>query len=335
MQKFKDLNLSIKLIGSFLLVSLIAITITISGVIGLKTINSNFIKVLETSPLIDAAMEMKIAVARDMQMIMEILALGSEKELNDVWKEHETFVKEFELFAGAVLEGAETEEGIIYPSTDEKLRDIVKKAEKFHSDEFQPKIKHMFDLVLKRINGEEISLEELGKYDKKADEVGEKMLIILGEIEDIARLDIHEAQIHTSDTTNFQIKLLSGIGVISILLGFFITKIIVTPISRANDFAGKIAKGDLTQHINLNQKDEIGTLAESLNNMSKNLRQMFTDIASGTNTLNTSSTELSDISATITTHAADTADKSNTVAAAAEEMSSNMDSVAAAQPIFT
>jgi methyl-accepting chemotaxis protein len=120
----------------------------------------------------------------------------------------------------------------------------------------------------------------------------------------------------------------------SIILGIataiIITRMITAKLSMGADFADKMAQGDLTQVLEIDQKDEIGILASALNSMSKNLKKMFTDIAAGTQTLTASSTELSAVSEQISTNSMQTAEKSNSVAAAAEEMSTNMNSVAAA-----
>ncbi|MCG8632974.1 MAG: MCP four helix bundle domain-containing protein, partial [Desulfobacterales bacterium] len=72
----KNMSLLKKLMGGFLILSGITIIVAGTGVYGLLKIKDNFQTVLESSPLIDAAMEMKISVARDMQMIMELLASG-------------------------------------------------------------------------------------------------------------------------------------------------------------------------------------------------------------------------------------------------------------------
>ncbi len=330
----KNLSLRKKLMGGFLLVSVITIIVAVTGISGLEVIKSNFRTVLESSPLIDAAMEMKFSVARDMQMIMEILAARSKGDLEEIWKKHETLVKDFDLFADAMLNGAKTDEGTIYPARDEKLREIVNEADSFHNKEFQPRIKKIYDLIGQKIAGENISEEMLGTLDREADAVGRKMMETLGKIEVITKVGIKIAQANTSETTDLQIKLFIVIGlagiIVSLFLGFFITRMITKPIFLANDFAKAIAQGDLTQQIAIDQKDEVGMLIESLNTMCKNLRKMFTNIASGTQTLTASSTELSAISEQISTNSEQTAERSNSVAAAAEEMSTNMNSVAAA-----
>jgi len=334
MTKIKDLKLGVKLIGGFLLVSVITIVVVLTGIFGLKMIRTDFYKVVKTAPLINAALEMKVAVTMDMQIIMELLASKTRADLDGVWKEHEKIVEKFDVFVNAILNGAKTQEGIIYPAKDKKLRKIIKEADLFHNNEFQPRIKKIYDLMTQNFSGKNVSRETLEKFDREADNVGEKMLDTLGAMGTIVRNTIKTTQDDTSETTEREIKLLIIIGlggvILSLFLGFFITKMITKPVYMANDFAKKIAQGDLTQQINVDQKDEVGMLIESLNGMCKNLREMFTDIVSGTQTLTASSTELSSISEQITTNSDQTAEKSNSVAAAAEEMTTNMNNVAAA-----
>ena len=330
----KNLSLGKKQMGGFLLVSAITIIVALAGVFGFRTVGTHFRSVIESAPLIDAAMEMKIAVAKDMQMMMELLDSKSKEDLDKAWDEHETFVKYFHIFANAILEGAGTEEGMIYPSTDEKLRETVKTATQFYTTEFQPRIKKIYDLQIRRIAGADIDPGYMSKLDDDADDFGGKIMEQLGVIEDMARMEIQAAQKKTSDTTRFQINLLiiiSIVGIVlSVLLGLFVTRLITKPIALANEFAGRVAAGDLTRRIDMDQKDEIGTLVKSLNLMSEKLQRMIKDVTEGIGTLASSSTELSAVSGQITSNSGKTAEKSNTVAAAAEEMSSNLNSVAAA-----
>jgi len=122
--------------------------------------------------------------------------------------------------------------------------------------------------------------------------------------------------------------------IISLLIGFIlvfiITRSITHPIVKGVDFANKMSKGDLTGQLEVTQKDEIGFLADSLNKMVQSFKTMFREIASGVETLASSSTELSTVSHQLCQGAGESSQRSNSVSAAAEEMSSNMDSVAAA-----
>lgn len=66
--------------------------------------------------------------------------------------------------------------------------------------------------------------------------------------------------------------------VLMILLGFFIGTSISKPIEKMIQSVSKLAKGDLTENIDIDTKDELGTLSVGLNTMRKNLIHMIQDI---------------------------------------------------------
>ncbi len=93
--------------------------------------------------------------------------------------------------------------------------------------------------------------------------------------------------------------------------------------------ADQIAGGDLTYEFTANGKQLCGVYA-SMKQMTDNLKNMFTDISQGVQTLTSSSTELSAISHQMTSNAEQSSGKANSVSSAAEEMATAMNSVAAA-----
>lgn len=118
--------------------------------------------------------------------------------------------------------------------------------------------------------------------------------------------------------------------IIATFIFIWVSRSITKPIIQGVNFAKQMSEGDLTQTLDIKQKDEVGMLASAMNQMVENLGKMLKDMAAGMNTLFTSSTGLSEISNQMSAGAEDTSMKSSTVAAAAEEMSSNMTAVAAA-----
>ena len=117
---------------------------------------------------------------------------------------------------------------------------------------------------------------------------------------------------------------------ISAGLAFLIIRSITGPVNKTVALAESMARGDLTVKLEVDQRDEIGIMANSMNSMVGQLRTMISEIIQGVNSLSSSSTDLAAISRQLSSSAQDTADKSNTVASAAEEMSSNIQSVSAA-----
>ena len=118
--------------------------------------------------------------------------------------------------------------------------------------------------------------------------------------------------------------------VLAVALGILLTRLITKPLFKGVDLAKAMAAGDLTQTMDVDQKDEIGMLAQSLNDMAKNLRRMFAEIRDGVVSVDDSSSQLAAISNQMTSGAESTATRSAQVAAAAEEMSANQNSIAAA-----
>lgn len=144
--------------------------------------------------------------------------------------------------------------------------------------------------------------------------------------------DIDEAEVHAPIKKLFRsiCILFVIVAVVMIVFALLIAGQIVKPLNKGVDFARNIASGNLTEQIHINQKDEIGVLAGALNEMSINLRTIFSDIASDVHTLASISTQLATTSHQLAANSGETADKANSVAAASAEMSGNMDSVAAA-----
>ncbi len=123
------------------------------------------------------------------------------------------------------------------------------------------------------------------------------------------------------------------IGICAIILGFglsfIITRLITQPIIKAVDFSKQMSTGNFTQKLDIDQKDEIGTLSNALNGIVSNLGGMIKNISEDVITLSSSSENLNGISEHMSTGTKDIAAKFTSVAGATEEMSSSLNSFAA------
>ncbi len=120
--------------------------------------------------------------------------------------------------------------------------------------------------------------------------------------------------------------------VFGVLIAFFLTKIIITPIKKVVTALKDISEGegDLTQRIDIDTRDEIGELAKWFNAFIARLNHIIVDIGANSETVTASSGELRAVSERMAEDSEDLSGRSNSVATAAEEMSSSMNSVAAA-----
>ena len=117
---------------------------------------------------------------------------------------------------------------------------------------------------------------------------------------------------------------------LSVVAAILIIRSIIGPITKTVKLAETMDRGDLTVQLDIDQKDEIGSMASSMNSTVASLRSMIGEIISGITELSTSSADLAAVSRQLSGSAHGTARKSGSVATAAEEMSANIQSVSAA-----
>ena len=108
---------------------------------------------------------------------------------------------------------------------------------------------------------------------------------------------------------------------IGILLAFIIARGIIGPMLKGVAFATAVAEGDLTVHLDVEQKDEVGQLAAALKGMVTQLQQIVADVRSAADNVAAGSQELSASSEEMSQGATEQA-------AAAEEASSSMEQMA-------
>lgn len=324
---FNNIALGKKLVGGFLLASLITALV---GGVGFFQISSNMTQVREM-------VEDDINFLKDAEEL-EIFALMHrryEKDFllnigkNEKQKEYLSKFKSVSVKAVKIIDNM-----VLLVKDDPHLSSKVKKAARDAQTSYAKYKSGFLELTKTIMSDETITPQEANSMMKPFKshiyQFEQSVDVLLKGA--IGMVDFVTKGIFDSGK---QSRLLIGILLIvglvfSIALGFILKSLITRPINEAVAFADKMAQGDLTQKINIDQKDEIGTLVQSLNAMSLNLRNMFQEIIQSTRTLTASSTELIEISEQITSNSEATTLKSNTVAAASEEMSANMNSVASA-----
>ncbi|MFO7812840.1 MAG: methyl-accepting chemotaxis protein [Pelovirga sp.] len=140
--------------------------------------------------------------------------------------------------------------------------------------------------------------------------------------DDVATSAVAEAH---ADAIQAEVMAASGavLGVLlALVIGFVLARMISRPIIMGVKFAETVAGGDLTQQLDLDQKDEIGQLAKALNGMVERLSSVVGDVRSSSDNVASGSQQLSASSEEMSQGATEQA-------AAAEEASSSMEQMAA------
>ena len=113
-----------------------------------------------------------------------------------------------------------------------------------------------------------------------------------------------------------------GAALLGIGVAVAITRVITRPLSKGVVFAQQIAQGDFTRVLDIRQRDEVGTLAQALNDMAARLRGVVT-------TVQQSASEVAHASEEISANAGKLAEGAQSQASTLEQTSASVEELAA------
>jgi methyl-accepting chemotaxis protein len=115
------------------------------------------------------------------------------------------------------------------------------------------------------------------------------------------------------------------IGVaLAVILGVLLTRSITGPVMQGVNFAKRMAEGDFTGRLDIDQKDEVGVLAQALNDMVGRLRNVVAEVRGATDNVAAGSEELSASSESLSQGATEQAASIEEVSSSVEEMAANI-----------
>jgi methyl-accepting chemotaxis protein len=133
------------------------------------------------------------------------------------------------------------------------------------------------------------------------------------------------SMIKTVQNTNRGVSITSLVAIIiGIVLALLIAAGIMKPILQGVIFAEKVSAGDLSATIDLKQKDEIGQLANALNNMVDKLKEVVVNVQVASDNVASGSQELSSSSEEMSQGATEQAAAAEEASSAMEEMAANI-----------
>ena len=168
---------------------------------------------------------------------------------------------------------------------------------------------------------------------KQTKEKLDKVLVAMDRIETILSTQMTQSR-EESDKVFYRayIQLVAGACIsmaIICTLGFLITRGITVPVAKALEVLNAMARGDLTRKLDLDQKDEIGRMAVSLNSVTERLTQVVSRIRTATDQIGNSSSRLNNVSSEVLHQAEATSGQAQAVAAGASQMSTTIHTMAA------
>lgn len=150
--------------------------------------------------------------------------------------------------------------------------------------------------------------------------------------EEVARQEQQAARARTARTRTIAVFGMVAGTLLAILIGVVLTRLITAPLFKGVAFAKRVADGDLTATIDLDQHDEIGQLARALKNMVARLREIMLQVRNGADNVMSMSESVKTSAVTVAATSQEMSSSSEELsqgaaeqAAAAEEASSSME----------
>jgi methyl-accepting chemotaxis protein len=177
-------------------------------------------------------------------------------------------------------------------------------------------------------------LDFLDNY-KALQELAAKRLTVASAVQDAAEETAKAALDSTQNIANTAVASLSSassimIGglavalVLGVIIAILLTKAITGPVIKGVGFARAMAEGDFTRLLDIDQKDEMGILAASLNEMVGKLREVVAEVQSASENVASGSEELSASAQSMSQGATEQAASVEEISSSMEQMSSNI-----------
>ena len=131
-----------------------------------------------------------------------------------------------------------------------------------------------------------------------------------------------EAPVRALITALLLVALVAAVAVVVVAL--LVANMIVKPVRRGVTFAEILARGDMTATLDVDQKDEIGILAEALREMRNKLVGVVSDVQSASTSVASGSQQISSTAEQLSQGATEQAASTEEVSSSMEEMGSNI-----------
>ncbi|TAK63973.1 Tar ligand binding domain-containing protein [Methylobacter sp.] len=141
---------------------------------------------------------------------------------------------------------------------------------------------------------------------------------------DVAKQEYEAAQVRYEDTRFISIVLLVVGLLLAMFIGFMLVRGISRSLSSMQQFAESLAKGDLTASIDLEQNDEIGVLAQSMTGMRDQLSGVVQQVRTNSDALGSASQEISATAQAISQSATEQASGVEQTTTSIEELSASV-----------
>ena len=307
MKWFKNLKISVKLLISFALLSSVTLIVGYITISDINTINNSYSKMYEQNTIPISKMGHIMESFHRVRVNVRDAIIASDKE------EIEKYIQKIKEYSDLINQDIDYCVALISSDQEQKIYDDFTAARKEYRDD----LTKIYPLM--RANQDKEALAFM-KNEMFQTAMGEQKAI-----ENWVKYNLEFAA-HVAEANNDEASgvisatiTIIAIGIVfALAFGFIISRMISKPLVKSVEFAKLVSQGDLTQTIEINQKDELGELAEALNSMVVHIKEVVQNVQRASDNVTAGSQELS-------SGAEQTSQGATEQAAAAEEASSSME----------
>jgi methyl-accepting chemotaxis protein len=202
-------------------------------------------------------------------------------------------------------------------------KELLKEGRKYINEIFS-----LYETEMLPLLNTAATMEEIRVIDGKIDEQIKYLQEPLHKIVLSLQAENREADEIFDSTTSkvFGISIVVNILaiVIAIILTFTLVNLIAKPLNLGVTFAKEISEGNLLARLDIDQKDEVGILAQSLQNMVVKLKDIIDNVVVGADNIASASQQMSSTSQQLSQGANESASSVEEVSSSMEEMTSNI-----------
>ena len=313
MKWYYNLKISAKLLSGFTLVTLVAIFVGYMGISNMQAIDKSDTELFENMTVPIAEMGQISTYFQRVRVNTRDIILAETPEEK---KTYLSLIQEYRDSIGAIGKRFEAK---ILSKEMQALFDEFKRTRVDYGKDLD----HYEELVAQNKIDEAHDLLQgsMAKTARAEMDVIEK--IVSAKEEDAHAKANANTELANSATTTMIIVIFIG-ALIAIGLGLFISRLIVNSLKKGLRLAELVAAGDLTEKLDIDQKDEIGQLAAALNQMVEKLKEVVENVKAASDNVASGSQELSSSSEQMSQGATEQAAAAEEASSSMEQMTSNI-----------
>ncbi len=159
-----------------------------------------------------------------------------------------------------------------------------------------------------------------GDYIENFEQAREKLNVFTEELMTTAQAEQKNIELSTARSIQLSILICVIVLIVMIIAAYLVTQSIQRPLMQVWRLSGQVAKGDLSENVEVYGKDELSQMMQSFHEMIDKLRETIQNIRQSANELVAASGELANASGNMSSGASEQAAAAEQVSASVEQM---------------